>query len=632
MNNKFYVTTPIYYPTAKPHLGSLYSTVLADVAARWNKLQNKKIYFLTGTDEHGQKIAQAAAKEGKTPQAFVDSFVHNYEQVWQQYSIEYTRFIRTTDKDHIKAVQHWLTTLINKGDIYKDFYEGWYCVPCETFITEKDIKAGTPLCPSCSRDTVMLKEECYFFRLSAYQEKLLALYKEHPEFVTPKERLNEIINFVESGLKDLSISRTTVKWGIPFPGDEQHTTYVWADALNNYITAIGYPDNKKELDFWWPADLQIMGKDILRFHAVYWPAFLMAIDLPMPKKLLAHGWIKINDQKMSKSFGNVVDPQDLLKHYGADAVRYYLVSHLSIAQDSNFSTHDLEEKINADLANNLGNLLNRVILLAEKYDIHELPVIKEWSADAQALHKESIETVHEVAAYMQQCSFHMATSRIMHFVSKVNAYMHANEPWKIARTDRDLFIEILSAVVHSLRTISILFWPIMPNKMAQLLASLSIDLTIDKNYIESLVKEHWTLSFKLQKGAILFNKIESPVVEAPVEKKEVEPNYIGIEDFAKVELRVGTIIACEPVAESEKLLKMQVDFGPLGVRQILGGVKKFFAPEDLLNKQGVFVFNLKPRKLLGMESNGMMLTADDGNGGLKRVTIEGLVPAGTLLK
>ena len=374
---KFYVTTPIYYVTAKPHLGSLYSTLLADVVARWNKLKGKRTFFLTGTDEYGQKVALQAEKAGKQPQEFVDSFIPAYKELWADYEIVYNHFIRTTDEDHVKAVQQWITMLIAKGDIYKAFYEGWYCTHCETFVTEKEIDPqgvygadSGPACPSCARPTKAVSEETYFFRLSAYQDKLLKFYKENPTFVVPKERLNEVINFVESGLKDLSISRTTISWGIPFPGDAKHVTYVWADALNNYITGIGYGNQLREKDFhqWWPADLHILGKDIIRFHAIFWPAFLMASGLPLPKQLLVHGWITVDNQKMSKSFGNVIDPVELLQKYGADQVRYYLVRQMAVNQDGNFSITDLEQRITADLANDLGNLLNRMTALAEKFD------------------------------------------------------------------------------------------------------------------------------------------------------------------------------------------------------------------------------------------------------------------------
>lgn len=644
---KFYVTTPIYYVTAKPHLGSLYSTLIADVAARWNKLLGKKVFFLTGTDEHGQKVAQAAEKVGMDPKTFVDSFIPAYKDLWHKFKIDYTEFIRTTDEYHVKAVQKWLSDLMKKGDIYKGCYQGWYCTQCEAFVTQKDNEDGLkleqgvgPHCPNCSRQTHWVSEETYFFSLSAYQGKLLELYKNNPDFIVPKERAQEVINFVESGLKDLSISRTTVRWGIPFPGDPKHVTYVWADALNNYITAIGYgdPNKQKEFEFWWPADLQVMGKDIIRFHAVYWPAFLMASDLEVPKQLLVHGWIKVDEQKMSKSLGNVIDPQDLYAQYGADPVRYYLMRKMAITHDSSFSTADLEQTITTDLANDLGNLLNRLIVLAHKFDAYEIQAPKTWQPGALKLRDECLTMIETFATDMYNCSYHMALSNAWRFIHQINTYFHSNEPWRLAASDRNQFLEILSATAHSLNAVGMVLWPFMPKKMEQLLDALSQTLKLEKNNIQKLELGTWDKRFMLKKIDPLFEKYESKTdASGQPELKEIKPqetesSMISIDDFIKVELVVGTIDQCEEVPGSDKLLKLQVDFGHRGIRQILSGVRKSFTCQDLIGQQAVFVFNLKPRKMMGMDSNGMLLTAQDPDGKQKIITPAGAVTNGTQLK
>lgn len=639
--NSFYVTTPIYYVTAKPHLGSLYSTVLADVAARWNKLLGKDVFFLTGTDEHGQKIAQAAEKAGKQPKEFVDSFIPAYMSLWDKFEIDYTHFIRTTDTYHVKAVQQWLTALQKKGDIYKAFYEGWYCTHCEMFVAEaSDIPAThqPPLCPTCGRPTNFMSEESYFFKLSAYQDKLIKFYEQHPEFIIPKERAHEVINFVKSGLKDLSISRTTISWGIPFPGDSKHVTYVWADALNNYITGIGYGDPTKADAFkkWWPADLQIMGKDIIRFHAVYWPAFLMASGLELPKHLLVHGWIKVNEQKMSKSFGNVVDPEQLYNQYGAEAVRYYLVRQIAITHDSEFSIADLEQKIATDLANDLGNLLNRMLLLAHKQGLYETKAPSAWTAASVDLRDAWLTMLEEYDAYMENCHYHMALSSLWKYINHVNAYFHAQEPWKVAKADHKLFNEIISATCHSLRGIAILLWPVMPRKMEELLQSIGYTFTIGKNYKEFLETNPWVDTFMLKQIEPLFKKPETaPEVKQETSsssQQQANQSFITIDDFSRIELRVGTVLECEEVPKSDKLYKLQVDFGDLGKRQVLSGVRKDFAAIDLIGKQGVFIYNLPPRAMMGHESQGMMLFAANEQGKLEIITVGAPVPNGARLR
>ncbi len=609
MAKKFYVTTPIYYATAAPHLGTLYSTVLADVAARWHKLQAYDVFFLTGTDEFGQKVAQAAESAGKQPKAFVDQFIGAYKDLWAQYGIHYSHFIRTTDTYHVKAVQEWIKALQEKGDIYKGAYQGWYCMPCETYLTPKDVQEGvdTPPCISCQRPTQLVKEESYFFRLSAYQDKLLAFLEAHPQFITPKERAAEVISFVKAGLQDISISRATLTWGVPFPGDDAHVTYVWADALNNYITAIGYGQKDKQAAFekWWPADMQVLGKDIVRFHAVFWPAFLMASGLPLPHQLLVHGWIKVGEYKMSKSRGNSIDPHALLQAYGADAVRYYLVRQLAITQDGQFSIEDLEKTITSDLANDLGNLLNRLLVLAEKNNLSVLNN-HSWSPVEEQLQETLRVTVTTIRKEMDRGFFHLAVAGVASYTAHLNSYFHAQEPWKLVRTDAQRFATVLSATVHGLASVAYLLWPIMPHKMEELLACLGHTVRADVDYVARCERAQWNDTYTLHKGPTLFEKPEPKEEVAAVVE---EPTYISIDDVVKVDLRVGTIVACVLVDGSDKLLKLTVDLGEAAHRTIFSGIRKHYQPEQLVGKQAVFVTNLKPRKMMGQESQGMLLCA-----------------------
>jgi methionyl-tRNA synthetase len=650
--DKFYVTTPIYYVTAKPHLGSLYSTLLADALARWNKLQGKDVFFLTGTDEHGQKIAQAAEKAGKNPKEFIDSFVPDFKNAWELYDIKYSKFMRTTDHYHIKGAQHLVTVLIDKGYIYKSVYKGWYCTPCETFVTEitedpttpEATKGGEimqgPLCPTCGRDTHIISEESYFFKLSAFGDKLLAFYRDNPDFIAPKERTHEVTSFVESGLKDLSISRTTVKWGVPFPKDPLHTVYVWVEALSNYITGIGYGQDgqENELHKWWPADVQVLGKDIIRFHAVYWPALLMAADLSLPKRLLVHGWIKVDKQKMSKSLGNVIDPIELQKKYGAEPIRYYLLRQIAINQDGDFSIADVEKRIESDLANDLGNLLNRVVALAEKFGAMIVSAQESKSDASVSLHNESIQTIKEFCAYLDDYMFHHALACLWKFIHATNAYFHGQEPWKIAQTNPVLFVEIISVTCHSLRTIAILLLPVMPQKMEELLASLGTPFNHEHDTLENVELTNWNKHFTLKKIPTLFEKPVREVVEEgqsmsqPEEVKMVQENHITIDDLAKVELVTGTIEACVDVAGYDKLLQLTVDLGAMGKRTIFSGIKKWYTPAELLGKRGMFAANLKPRKMAGSESHGMMMMPEDENGKPQLVQFPESVKNGVRLK
>jgi methionyl-tRNA synthetase len=650
----FYVTTPIYYVNAKPHLGSLYSTLLADVIARSQQIEGKTTCFVTGTDEHGQKVAEAAAAAGKDPQSFVDSFIPAFKNLWAEYDLQYNHFIRTTDEYHTQAVQRWIEELYRKGDIYKSAYEGWYSTSAEMFLTDKDLgnkdAEGRPLCPHSGKPAVWVSEECYFFRLSAYQDKLLAFYKEHPEFVTPSERLNEVISFVHGGLKDLSISRKTVTWGIPFPGDPAHVTYVWADALNNYLTAIGYlqPGREDEFARCWPADVHVLGKDIVRFHAIYWPAFLMASGLPLPKTLLVHGWITVNNQKMSKSLGNAIDPHELLQRYQLDSLRYYLVRHLAVTQDSSFSFEDLEEKCNAELADALGNLLNRVISLALRYEMPAFNAPYAWTEAEIKLWDGLQRCLDSYQMEMKSYFFHRAYAHVWHFVHQTNAYLHAHEPWKIIKQDRDRFATIIAAALHALEAVSVLAWPLMPASMDRVRAALGLaHVTKGVDYITQL-RAPWATNFSLTAQEPLFVKYETESTKTNMNNSEQNNNTppaaaqstapalatatITFDDLMKVELRVGQIIAVEELPKSDKLYKMQVDFGEFGVRQICAGIKKEFTPEQLIGVKTVFAFNLAPRALMGVESHGMTMMATNADGKPTIVAIDASVANGTRLK
>ncbi|HXW86091.1 MAG TPA: methionine--tRNA ligase [Candidatus Bathyarchaeia archaeon] len=640
----YYITTPIYYATAKPHLGSLYSTLLADVLARWHKMLGNSVFMLTGTDEHGQKIADAAQKEQMSPQDFVDRFIPAFKTCWHRYEIQYDRFIRTTDHDHAIGAQKFVTLLIEKGDIYKDVYRGWYCVSCETFVPEKE--GERPPCPSCGRVTTWLEEASYFFRLSAYEEKLLQFYNAHPDFILPKERAAEVISFVRAGLKDLSVSRSTVSWGIPFPGDPEQTIYVWVEALCNYLTAIGYGDVQKHdlFAYRWPANMQVIGKDIVRFHAVFWPAFLMAAELPLPKQLLVHGWIQVNQQKMSKSLGNVVDPMKLAEAYGPDAVRYFLLRYIPINQDGEFSTQAVENAINADLAHDLGNLFNRMASLADTHTVLSLERTIFWSPASQDMRDACTTMIEEVTRHMEEGMFHHALTSVWKYIKQVNAYFHHLEPWKLAKTDTKKFQEVLSATANSLYCIGTVLWPFMPKKMEELFAHLGITYEGICPSLDTVRLTLWQSSFLIKKGKQLFVQIEpTPVLAEQEQKIETyqksepqkgaeEPAAITIQDFAKVDLRVGTIIACEVVEKSDKLLRLQVDFGPLGKRQILSGIKQWYTPEMLIGKQAIFVCNLAPRMMMGLESHGMLLCVKDETEKLQITAVSEPVANGTPVK
>jgi methionyl-tRNA synthetase len=640
----WYVTTPLYYVNARPHIGSLYSTVLADVLVRWHLLLGQESFLLTGTDEHGQKIAQAAAAAGCQPKIFVDTMAHEFATVWQDYDIKVSKFIRTTDESHQKAVDTWIRQVRSQGDIYKGSYIGQYCVPCETFITSKNSsekEKGVCVCPDCQRPTIEIAEECYFFKLSAYADKLLDFFEQHPDFIRPIERTQEVISFVKQGLKDLCISRSAkvLSWGIPFPDDETQRVYVWVDALLNYISALGYGSGDTTLfETYWPVDFQVMGKDIVRFHAVYWPAMLMAVGVPCPHHLLVHGWLKLGDEKISKSRGNAIDPQVLKEQYGTDQIRYYLTRYCAITHDAPFSTEELEQRINADLANDLGNLVQRSLVLARTYKLSTINQPDMSILGTRVLYDSCVTTIDTCQQELAVGNFHQAYAAVAIFVSKINAYFHEHEPWKLAKSDTKAFENVMSVTFHALYTAILLYWPVMPRKMCDIMALLGMDAPVEDRDYMTMFKQHgWQEVFTLtlpEQLPVLFTRYEKPErieefkkVEQKKKKTMVMNNldtknssYITIDQFTAVDVRIGTVQSVDPIEGSDKLYKLMIDCGDAGVRQICSGVRQFFEPQDLLFKQVAVVVNLAPRKMMGIESQGMVLFAATADNKLALVT------------
>lgn len=638
-NETFYITTPIYYPSDKLHIGHSYTTVAADTMSRFKRLIGYDVMFLTGTDEHGQKIQRKAEEKGITPKEYVDEIVAGIKDLWKCMDISYDDFIRTTEPRHVKAVQKIFEKLYNQGDIYKSCYEGWYCTPCESFWTEHQLVDGK--CPDCGRDVELTKEEAYFFKLSKYQDRLVKFIEEN-DFIQPESRKNEMINnFLKPGLEDLCVSRTSFDWGIPVTFDAGHVVYVWIDALSNYITALGFfSEDTSTYQKYWPADVHLVGKEIVRFHTIIWPAMLMALGEELPKKVFGHGWLILEGGKMSKSKGNVIDPVVLVDKYGVDAVRYFLLREVPFGADGVFSNEALENRINADLANDLGNLINRTVTMIEKYFGGIIPAPGEEVDPDGELKEIAAGTPGKVEEYMNKLQFSDALIEIWKVVGRTNKYIDQTMPWVLGKDPdkEERLATVLYNLADSIRIISVLISPFMPNTPAKIWTQLGMDHGQGTGWKDAFQCGKLPTGLKVKKGEIIFPRIEKDKKSTKKgdrkkgEETKMENNFITIDDFAKINLRVAEVLECEKIEKSNKLLKLQVKIGEES-RQIVSGISKFYSPEELVGKKVVVVENLKPVKLMGIESRGMILAAStDNDDQLSIVTFDSDIPTGSKVR
>jgi len=630
---KFYVTTPIYYINSEPHIGSAYTTIVADVIARYRRFLGDDVFFLTGTDEHGQKVYNAAKEAGKDTETFCDELAEKFRSLWKDLKITNDGFIRTTDPQHMKTVQYFVEKMMNNGDVYRGVYRGWYCVPCESYWGDEELLEGN-ICPSCGRPVKRIEEVNYFFRLSKYRDPLLKHFHENPDFVEPDFRRNEMLRILEGGLKDVSITRTTFSWGVPMPNAPGHVIYVWIDALINYASAIGYPHDTEIFQRYWPADVHLIGKEINRFHSIIWPAMLMSVGLPLPKKVYAHGWLTVNGQKISKSLGNAIDPRRLTEVYGNDVIRYYLLRDIVFGRDGDFSEENLITRINADLANDLGNLVHRTTAMVVQ-NFGRVPNPGPMEGPDTQLVELATATVHRYHEGMTSYRFTQALENLWELVRFANKYIDLTEPWKLAKRleKRERLSAVLYNLLETIRLVSLMLLPVMPDTSEEIRKRLSVEEEPSAQQLK------WGLLKRgnpVVHGEPLFERIDpakwSRVIVTRQEKGEEneereERTLITIDEFKKVKLRVAKVVAAERIENSRKLMKLKVNLGELGERQIVAGIAKHYEPEELVGKLIVVVENLQPAKLMGEESRGMLLAASKGEF-LRILTVDGEIEPG----